>query len=102
MKKIILAAITVAGLSGCADFRSDMLGTPRDGMPGARIGMRTDEVMSQTNWGRPSRVHIYTTARGTTEQWVYGDGSYLYFTNDVLTTIQQCCRRPKTDPLIQQ
>ncbi len=50
-----------------------------------RIGMSAKEV--ERAWGRPSSINRTTTARGTSEQWVYGS-RYLYFTNDVLTTIQ--------------
>lgn len=56
--------------------------------PGARIGMTPSQVINDTQWGRPESVNRTTTARGTSEQWVYGAGSYLYFVNGVLTTIQ--------------
>jgi hypothetical protein len=54
---------------------------------GVRIGMTTNQVLA-SNWGRPRSVNRTVTARGTTEQWVYGDGNYLYFEDGVLVTIQ--------------
>lgn len=50
------------------------------------IGMT--RAMVEASWGRPEGVNTTTTASGTSEQWVYGS-SYLYFSNGVLTTIQQ-------------
>lgn len=52
------------------------------------IGM-TAERVRQTRWGRPDSINSTTTARGTSEQWVYKYRGYLYFNNDVLTSIQQ-------------
>ena len=57
-------------------------------LPGVRIGMTTDQVINQSSWGRPSSVNRTTTSAGTREQWVYGSRNYLYFTNSVLTAIQ--------------
>lgn len=56
--------------------------------PGVRIGMTQMQVINETNWGKPRRVNRTTTATGTREQWVYGDGNYLYFVNGTLTSIQ--------------
>ena len=57
-------------------------------LPGVHIGMTAKQVLEESNWGKPKRVNRTTTARGTSEQWVYGDGNYLYFENGVLTAIQ--------------
>lgn len=57
--------------------------------PGASIGMTPAQVVNETNWGKPKSINSTTTATGTTEQWVYGIGTYLYFTNNRLTSIQQ-------------
>ena len=57
-------------------------------LPGVRIGMTASEVTSKTNWGKPRNINRTTTTSGTTEQWVYDGGNYLYFTNGVLTAIQ--------------
>lgn len=50
------------------------------------IGM-TDE-QARLSWGEPDDINRTINAAGTFEQWVYGSGSYLYFTNNKLTTIQ--------------
>ena len=56
--------------------------------PGARIGMTPKQVTEGTNWGKPESVNRTITATGTDEQWVYGDGNYLYFRNGKLRAIQ--------------
>ena len=54
---------------------------------GVRIGMSMDDVLA-SSWGRPQSVNRTTTAFGTSEQWVYSSGGYLYFTDGVLTAVQ--------------
>lgn len=54
---------------------------------GVRIGMTKEQALA-SNWGRPSKVNKTINANGTQEQWVYGDGNYLYFDNGVLTAVQ--------------
>ncbi|RTE06771.1 hypothetical protein [Paenibacillus whitsoniae] len=55
------------------------------------VGMsRSEAVLS---WGKPDDMNKWTSGLGTTEQWVYRSGSlfnaqYIYFTNGVLTSIQ--------------
>lgn len=49
-----------------------------------RIGMTRE--LCEFAWGKPDRVNT-TTGSTNREQWVY-DGSYLYFQNGKLTTIQ--------------
>lgn len=39
-------------------------------------------------WGRPQKVNTTTTTHSTNEQWVYGNGNYLYFKNEILTSVQ--------------
>ena len=52
------------------------------------IGMTAFEAnQSVWPWGKPDHVNTTTTARGTREQWVYGGGRYLYFVDNILTTI---------------
>ena len=51
-----------------------------------RIGM--DEAMVRAAWGSPRDVNRTITARGTREQWVYGDGRYVYFDDGIVTVIQ--------------
>ena len=53
---------------------------------GVSIGMTKEDVLA-SSWGRPQKVNSTTTARGTSEQWVYG-GGYLYFDGNILTSIQ--------------
>jgi hypothetical protein len=56
---------------------------------GVRLGMSPQDVLD-SNWGKPDKINRTTRASGTSEQWVYrerGEG-YLYFDNDVLTSIQ--------------
>jgi hypothetical protein len=54
---------------------------------GVSIGMTKQDVLA-SSWGKPERINATHTSRGTREQWVYGSGSYLYFEDDVLTTVQ--------------
>lgn len=56
--------------------------------PGVRIGMTPDDVRLRSSWGIPQAVHRTTTASGAREQWVYGNGHYLYFDDGVLSAIQ--------------
>lgn len=60
----------------------------RAALPGARIGMTQKQVVEGTNWGKPHSVNRTTTAKGTFEQWVYGDRNYLYFTDGKVSGIQ--------------
>jgi hypothetical protein len=55
--------------------------------PPLRIGMTQKQAL-ESNWGAPQRINRTTTARTVQEQWVYGGGNYLYFTNGKLTAIQ--------------
>lgn len=51
------------------------------------LGM--NKQMCLAAWGEPDDINK-TIARGIThEQWVYGFGSYLYFENGILVTIQE-------------
>jgi hypothetical protein len=43
--------------------------------------------MVREAWGRPEDINRTTNAYGTSEQWVYGY-SYVYFDDDICTTIQ--------------
>jgi hypothetical protein len=53
---------------------------------GVSIGMsQTDVLLS--SWGKPRKINTTTTSNASSEQWVY-EGGYLYFTDGVLTTIQ--------------
>lgn len=55
-----------------------------------KIGMTKTEAY-KSSWGYPDKENVTTSGHGTSEQWVYRRGSsskYLYFKNDILTTIQ--------------
>ena len=54
---------------------------------GVSIGMTQDRVL-QSSWGKPESVNRTIYPSGTREQWVYGNGHYLYFENGILTSIQ--------------
>lgn len=45
-------------------------------------------AMVLESWGRPDHVNRTITAFGRSEQWVYGSERYVYFENDVVTSIQ--------------
>jgi hypothetical protein len=51
------------------------------------IGMTTEQVLAA--WGTPRAINETISAAGTSAQWVYGDGQYLYFERGILTTIQR-------------
>lgn len=54
---------------------------------GVRLGMTQTQALN-SSWGKPRDVNRTTNASGVSEQWVYGNSSYLYFTNGKLTSIQ--------------
>ena len=60
----------------------------KDRAPGVKIGDTADFVIKKSSWGKPKEVHTTTTKYGSHEQWVYGDGNYLYLDNGVVTAIQ--------------
>lgn len=51
-----------------------------------RIGMT--QAMCREAWGVPDDINRTSGSWGVYEQWVYGSGSYLYFENGVLSSIQ--------------
>lgn len=58
----------------------------RSGPP--QLGITSTDVRVN-GWGAPSQINTTTNSYGTHEQWVYPNGSYLYFDNDKLTSIQE-------------
>jgi hypothetical protein len=56
--------------------------------PSARIGMTKEQVINDTEWGKPEKINATTTVNGTSEQWRYFGGGYLYFVNGKLTAIR--------------
>ncbi|WP_186430061.1 ankyrin repeat domain-containing protein [Clostridium sp. BSD9I1] len=53
-----------------------------------KIGMTAGEVLTST-WGQPEDIKKTTTKYGTSEQWVYDLGKYIYLDNGIVTAIQQ-------------
>lgn len=51
-----------------------------------RIGF--SKAMCEEAWGKPQDINRSTGSWGVHEQWCYSDGSYLYFENGKLTSIQ--------------
>lgn len=51
-----------------------------------RIGWTKE--MCIESWGEPDEINKTTNKYSVSEQWVYGSGSYLYFDNGRLSTIQ--------------
>ena len=52
----------------------------------AFIGMTKDQVVASI--GKPGTVNRTVGSWGTHEQWVYGESSYLYLQNGILTSFQ--------------
>lgn len=52
------------------------------------IGMTAEEVRNST-WGEPNKINKTTTKYGTSEQWVYGGGKYVYLDDGVVSAIQE-------------
>lgn len=57
-------------------------------LPAPKMGMTSSQVINRTSWGPPRSINTTTTAGRVAEQWVYGDGDYLYLTNGRVTAIQ--------------
>lgn len=53
---------------------------------GVIIGMTVEQVLA-SQWGEPQRINTTTSTFGTREQWVYGNGHYLYFKDGILVSI---------------
>jgi hypothetical protein len=53
-----------------------------------KVSIDMTKEMCRDSWGAPNSINKTTNAYGYSEQWVYGDGDYLYFDNGKLTTIQ--------------
>ncbi len=50
------------------------------------VGMTAQQA--RMSWGEPKEINRTSSASVKQEQWVYGDGNYLYFDNGILTSIQ--------------
>ena len=67
-----------------ANFSSSDRAAAQEGR--VRIGMSAEAA--EAAWGRPKSINRSTGSWGTTEQWVYGVGNYLYFRNGKLESFQ--------------
>lgn len=56
-------------------------------LPEPTIGM-TEKQVGTGKWGWPNKVNRTINASGKSEQWIYDGIGYLYFTNGILTSIQ--------------
>lgn len=52
-----------------------------------RIGMTAKQVEASC-WGKPEHVNRRQTASAITDQYVYGDGRFVYLRNGIVTSIQ--------------
>lgn len=51
------------------------------------VGMTREEV--ERAWGKPDRVDRSKSGAGVREQWAYASGSYVYFGNEKVTSIEK-------------
>jgi hypothetical protein len=54
-----------------------------------RVLLGMSKEMCIAAWGNPIDINTTIVSGLTTEQWVYGWGTYLYFDNGLLTAIQK-------------
>lgn len=57
-------------------------------LPIPQIGMTAQQVLD-SQWGKPQDINKTTTANSISEQWVYGDGKYVYLENGIVVSIQE-------------
>ena len=48
--------------------------------------MLSSQVLDST-WGEPKKVNKTTYSWGVSEQWVYGNGKYVYLENGIVTAV---------------
>lgn len=80
------ATIEVTKLGQARNAAAEREEKARKKREGVRIGMSQQDALD-SSWGHPRKVNRTTTANRVREQWVY-DGGYLYFTDGVLTSVQ--------------
>lgn len=51
-----------------------------------KLGMTREQVL--LSWGKPNKINRTVGKWGVKEQWCYGDKTYLYFENGILTSFQ--------------
>ena len=54
-----------------------------------KVAIGMTKAMCIESWGLPDHINKTIVSDQKTEQWIYPKRSYLYFTEDVLTAIQQ-------------
>lgn len=52
------------------------------------VGMSSDELIF-SKWGEPKKINKTTNTYGISEQWVYGNGRYVYLDDGIVTSIQE-------------
>lgn len=67
------------------EVKKDLIEEARGQNP--HLGMSIEEVEASL-WGKPIKINRTVTQYSNREQWVYGNGQYLYFTDGVLTSFQ--------------
>lgn len=71
----------------CLEKISDETDLPETSyIPDPTIGMTASEVKNST-WGSPQKINKNTYSWGVREQWVYGDGRYIYLEDGIVTSI---------------
>jgi hypothetical protein len=78
---------TVAAMVDKADKAEARKIAARKRSEGASIGMSPEDVRASA-WGKPEHINRSIYSFGVHEQWVYGDGNYLYFRDGVLSSMQ--------------
>lgn len=53
-----------------------------------KVGMSQEDVLL-SSWGEPTKKNVTETAAGTSEQWVYPNGHYVYFDDGIVSAIQK-------------
>lgn len=51
------------------------------------VGMTREEV--ERAWGKPDRTDRSSSGAGVREQWAYANGSYVYFGNEKVTSVER-------------
>ena len=49
----------------------------------------TKKEVRESLWGSPNDINTDTYSWGTQEQWVYDDYGYVYFENDIVTSVSE-------------
>ena len=63
-------------------------GENRETVDAGRVSLGMTECEAQIAWGHLYEINRTITGRRHIEQWVFGDGNYLYFENGRINAIQ--------------